>query len=136
VIILNETYLNAGEEFQFGLTGYTSWHQPRDTRDTRGGGVAIYVHANFFSDIIFDDILNEIHFLGINIPEVGLNFATIYRPPVPSNIYPFFDTLDKILEPNRKLILLGDINLDLLRDSDWAAKKKSWADGSSTSANS
>jgi hypothetical protein len=78
VVILNETYLKPGEELQFGLTGYTSWHQPRNTRDTRGGGVAIYLHASFFSNIIFSDILNEVHFLGINSPEVGLT-ATFFK---------------------------------------------------------
>ncbi len=33
ILILNETWIRAGEEVFFGLTGYAAWHQPRDTRE-------------------------------------------------------------------------------------------------------
>lgn len=67
VVVLNETKLLPGEEFSYNLTGFNVYHQPRNTRTTRGGGVAIFTASWIQVDRVFGEIVDEGHFLGITI---------------------------------------------------------------------
>ena len=117
VIVLNETWLKAGEERFYGLTGYDAYHQPRTSRDSRGGGIAIYTATELKCGQSFGESTDEIQFLGISLPTLNMKVITFYRPPPLANINSFYSLLDSYLESHKNSIILGDSNVNLLDTS-------------------
>lgn len=112
VVVLAETWLLPGEEGFFGLDGYVSYHQPRNTRDTRGGGLAIFVAKHLQAVPLVDEMVGEIQFLGIKLLTPLLSVIAYYRPPNMINMYDFLTHLDRILYKYPNTILTGDSNIN------------------------
>lgn len=58
----------------------------------------------------------EVQFLVINLKDIRIKLCGIYRPPTSqhSNMREFLDLYDHILENNKNMITIGDVNIDLL----------------------
>jgi hypothetical protein len=91
VLVLNETWLLPGEEINYNLNGFISHHQPRDSRNSKGGGVAIYTASHLNHGMMFGEIIDEVHFLGVTLLDFNIHFFTFYRPPTNQN-FEFFLT--------------------------------------------
>ena len=123
IIFLTETRIYSNPTINVNIPGYTFLHKPTPTK---AGGVGAYVSNNLkFSE-------NET--LSLDIEEckdlwfkVGLQrrrpkriFAVVYRHPC-NNKNTFFESMDKKLltlnRKNAKILLMGDINIDLSTDT-------------------
>lgn len=95
----------------------------------KSGGVAVYSKSNLISYVTgieeIQDLSLELHIevgaIKIEISGLTIIVLGIYRSPV-GNIDTFFNRLDYIIckmstnKPNVRLIILGDINIDTLKD--------------------
>jgi hypothetical protein len=123
VIFLTETWFNQYNYNLYGISGYTSVHNYRQTR--RGGGVALYIKdtikykcrpeldiLNDFIESKFVEIQNESN--GINKPVI---IGVIYRPPnTDTDAFNELinDTLMKINNENKCTYILGDFNTNIM----------------------
>lgn len=116
LIILTETWIYPNEEHFYNLPAYTVLH---NSRSTRGGGTSIYVREGLKFN---QNDLSTFNFGDCNVVSLYLikektTIIGIYRPP--QNKTDIFVTeLDKLLERQKnKTILIGDMNLDLLKET-------------------
>lgn len=119
IIFLSETFLKDSNTRFYNIEGYNSFHSTREGRD--GGGIVFFLKKSIKThhkiDIVF---CREVQFLIINLLDYNVKIC-VYRPP--SSFYSlesdFLEKLDGILDRNNNLIVIGDVNIDLLkRDSD------------------
>jgi len=95
----------------------------RIDRPSNGGGIIIFVHRNYVSEMINCFITSNIELLNITVKYnfcIPIHIITIYRPPNCS-IVNFFDELYNFLcnlnYIDYPIILNGDFNINLLDDS-------------------
>lgn len=116
LIILTETWIYSNEKQFFNINKYNAVH---DCRNRRGGGTSIFIREEF--EFIENDAtiydLHDCNIVSIILPKHKLKIFGIYRPPQ-SIFENFIDQLDKMLEAQKEeCILIGDINLDLLKNT-------------------
>ena len=120
IIVLSETWGVAGEIDDLSLEGYSSLHTTREVR--RSGGVSVYATSNMH--------MRQIEELSVCSPTIETCVAelktasitvivfAVYRPHSDS-IANFNQQQDVMLQSplikNKSIILLGDINVDLLK---------------------
>lgn len=115
ILALNETWLLPGEEQFFNLPGYETLHQVRGTRETRGGGLALFIAKHLQYADVFGEVTNEVQFLGVTLPQLNVSIITFYRPPGSQNVTHFFSRLEYYLDKYKRSIVVGDSNFDLLK---------------------
>ena len=116
VIFLTETFLSAGESLFYNLEGYDALHFSRESR--MGGGLVFYIKKDIkVSHEVQKIQCREVQLMIVNLEELNIKICGIYRPPTSnfSNIREFLDLLDNVLENNKNMICIGDINVDLLK---------------------
>ena len=118
VIVFNETWLSPGSDVLFDLNGYSEYNQ---YRGDHGGGIKFYVRdmidVSLIEDLCFTMDLFECLTCRLIVAGVHYILCCIYRPPQ-SSVNNFLTYLrDNILSrfsKNSKIILVGDININLL----------------------
>lgn len=117
IIILVETNINEEETSFYEIHGFESNFINRPNRS--GGGIAIYVRNNLtYTNISTTFSSFESLCIKINTLE-NITIVAVYRPPS-LNVYDFIRELDDILQTIKRqktVILLGDINIDLLKQT-------------------
>lgn len=126
IIALNETWLRSDDpDSFFKLKNYNQHVCNRKNRI--GGGVALYVNCKYEYSLRHDSPFSE-HFESVLI-ELKANdidvkpilICVLYRPPDPANFEHFVTQLDSLFslaaQERKKLIVLGDLNLDTLTTS-------------------
>lgn len=119
IIFISETKLRAIKfPTKFNLLHYKAFHSPRIS-GRGGGGILMYVHENLRVNQK-TQIVNvfEIQFLIVKLLDIDISICGVYRPPTSifSPLDSFYDEYDLILSKHKKLISVGDFNIDLLRD--------------------
>lgn len=116
VIVVAETWITPADVNLYNIDGYWSYHNPRKERD--GGGVSVWVHKKYVSYISYeyDDFFNN--FLCIHIQQLNFKIIAIYN----TNNNEFFNQFDQILTTNRRCIIVGDFNINLLEKNDTTNK--------------
>ena len=121
VIGLSETWLNTYNQNNFPLPNYNSTEMVR--KNKQGGGVCLYINKSLQ--------FRERHDLALNIEDViesqviditakprNIIIGIIYRPPN-DKLEEFRECLASLLQKidlqNKKCVLMGDFNLDLLK---------------------
>lgn len=116
IIILTETWIYSDEVLYFDLPSYTAVH---NCRSTRGGGVCIYIN-NAIAFQTRDVPVQEPHdcnIAAIYLSELNYMIYGIYRPPS-SDSRTYVNLMDGIMErEDRPTLIVGDMNLDLLKES-------------------
>ena len=123
VLAFSETWLTDDLLSLFPLSNYNSSHSCRNNRT--GGGVSLYVSNayNFISrkDLSADFATTHVEsvFIDLALGRKNVIVGCIYRPP-DSDIITFNDalysTLENINKENKLCVLLGDFNINLLKD--------------------
>ena len=118
VLALNETRL--GDTIHDARIDIDDYAVYRKDRNTRGGGVLIYVNENRLNhklrrDLMMDQV--ELVTIEINQPKSSpIVVIAWYRPPGSSTV--LFDAIETILmkldDENKDIIFLGDFNCDYL----------------------
>ena len=119
-IVITETWLNECIDRGFDLPGYNSLNT---YRDGSGGGIKIYYHDSLSVKVVeqYSGILptHEALTIKASIPLIGeIYLLGIYRPPN-NSINAFNDFLNNTLNhfANKKCIILGDLNIDMLKNN-------------------
>ena len=128
VIGLTETWLTKHNKDIFNFENYNHICKTRDIK--RGGGVSMYtkkgLQYKLREDLSLFDSNCESIFSEITSNVLGkqnIVCGVIYRPPNTS-LHPFLDYIDKVLETIKKekkiCYILGDFNIDLLKQNEHA----------------
>ena len=121
--ILNLTETRFSKDFTVDLDGYNSYHVTRDN-ETPSGGTSIYVQSHLKSRIInhlsYSNLSIEICTIELSLPNQTVVCMGIYRPHSDS-VENFSNILCDILDDpylrNKFCIIMGDLNICLLRDN-------------------
>lgn len=127
IIILTETWIYANEEQYFNIDKFKAVH---NCRNTRGGGASIYIREEiaFIENDMTAYNFNECNIVSLKLVKQKLTIFGVYRPPQ-NNIEEYINELDKLLENQKETcILIGDINLDLLKDTQVVTNYKNTID--------
>lgn len=110
VVVFSETWLYLNEICN--IINYDVYHS---CRSDRGGGVSIFVLSTLKHRKIFEMVDDINNFLIIELVDHNMKIFGVYNPGrnVPDFIQKFEDTLSKYC----RMIVLGDMNINLLDDS-------------------
>jgi hypothetical protein len=117
LFFLNETKLN--EFVPPSSINHPCYTILRRDRDSRGGGVLVYIKKNI--QIIKSKIIDKIEaiFFQIKLNNQLVHFIACYRPPdYDKNL--FFGELDKLLfliNPELPIFIIGDFNVNILSNN-------------------
>ena len=115
VLVVSETWLDLGDEFQVHIPGYTFVHWDRLTR---GGGVGIFIADYIHYAVVASGGEIEQLWIRLTMGRVDFYIGAIYRPP-DLNFKVFFDELEKSfsqwLSESMNIFCCGDFNLNLLK---------------------
>nr|CAI5861241.1 unnamed protein product [Callosobruchus analis] len=112
---ITETWLNRSiNDNQLKINGYNLY---RKDRETRGGGVCIYVKETYATHVIdgLDDAIEQI-WVEIKTNKQNLAMDTVYRSPnedVTTFWSIFEDTLSSVHMPVDKLVCTGDFSINM-----------------------
>lgn len=112
-IALTETRILDSETDFFNIPNYKSYFS---NRNDGHGGAALFVHNSLDSNLIMSGVEFKINFVIVNIPTIKTSIAVVYKKPTVS-ISKFLDVLNKILDQTNKIIVIGDMNLDIQTDN-------------------
>ena len=120
VIVISETWGVTGEHDSLSLDDYNSFHTTR--QDRRSGGVSVYAACNLqLSQLVELSVCNptiETCVAELKAGSETIIIFAVYRPHSDS-IDNFYQQLDQMLQSplinNKSIIVLGDINIDLLK---------------------
>lgn len=115
IYIIAVTEINISEEtskYQ-NLLDYNAFYS---TNATGKGGVALFIHKSLACGVIENVENNDINCLIANIPVLKVNVGVLYKNPnVP--IESLLEYYDIILRKDQRTLLLGDVNIDLLKQN-------------------
>jgi hypothetical protein len=121
VIGISETWLKPSlDSFTYALPGYSLFRNDRIGK--AGGGVAVYVRSSLSSKLLLSSpppYSNSPEFLFVEILTEGgkVLVGIVYRPPNAGRLCILEDALLQLMHRYQHIILLGDFNSDLLKDS-------------------
>ena len=127
ILVFTETWLTPDKEDQCKFPGYNHIHLLRPISDdidfkARGGGVSIFIKNNLEythrPDLTTMLPYMECSFIEMKYNNIKYLIGGIYRVPN-TNIDSFLTNFNSIIEPlksTHKIILLGDYNIDLLKN--------------------
>ena len=120
IIVLTETWFSKNNEF--AINGYNGYHITRND-GRRSGGVSVYVSksldSKFLPEITFCNYSIEICSVKIRLGSEFWYFLGIYRPHsgTPEEFLQYLgEILDSPEVQNKKVLITGDINVDLLKE--------------------
>lgn len=113
-IALTEIRIKQESNRFFNLPNYTLYVNNRSDGD---GGIALYVHDSLNSGLVMSGCSSNVNYLLVKIPELSINIAVVYKQPKHSNHEPFINCIDSILKNHGRVLLVGDMNVDLLKSS-------------------
>lgn len=120
ILVLTETWLYQQESDNIKILNYSAYHS---CRETRGGGVSIFIQKKYEANIILESNQNNNNILIIYINTLKVHMGAIYKQPS-SCIKSFLEKLDQTILPIRNAILIGDFNLNLLETSKQSSEYK------------
>lgn len=114
IILLTETWLNQNETDSMYIKNFSCIHI---CRNSLGGGSAIYIRDNIkWTPKTSQITKSNNEFVIINLDELNIKIGVVYRQPS-SNVNVFNEETENILNNNKRLILVGDINIDLYQNN-------------------
>ena len=122
IIGLAETNVDESLKNLYSIPNYTSFYQDTQRGKSKGTGIAIFARNDLNASIVdkvgFCTPNIESLFIQISNTENPITFGVVYRPPS-GELDKFLDTLSTIVSilPKRNVHILGDYNIDLLKQS-------------------
>lgn len=112
IIALTEIRITYECNEYYQLNNYKAYFCNRDSGD---GGVAIYVHNSIQTCEIVNECHLNINFLCVSIIHMKFKIAVLYKQPKVTNSI-FLRYLNDKLLTMKRLLLIGDMNYDLLKE--------------------
>ena len=125
IVVLSETWIKDSSD-HINLPGFVSYHSIRQGI-RRGGGVSIFIDKNIDSTDLPNFFVNNEAFdcagIRATVGKEVINIIGVYRPPRSSDGYQTLDRFNSMfpdllqtLAPNQRNLIVGDFNVDLLKD--------------------
>lgn len=112
-IALTEIRISQESNKYYHIPNYNVYFNNRVSGD---GGVALYIHNSIQATEIYNECHQNINFLIVKINKLKFNLGVIYKKPtVTKNTFNEF--LRHKLSKNKKTILIGDTNIDILKQN-------------------
>ena len=123
IMVLTETWLDEGDQCISAIEGYNALHTIRE--NGRSGGVSLYSDKTLtvepIRELTLCTDLIETCVAEVNIGSELMVILAVYRPHS-GTVEQFCQILDELLHSqhlrNKSLILLGDLNINLLKQHD------------------
>lgn len=112
-IALTETRINESDVPFYNLQNYNVFHC---TRFDGYGGCALFVHDTLSCNLIEKKSLFNIELLNVNIVDIAASITVVYKQPAVSGDI-FIQTLNSFTENRGKMIIIGDMNINVLGSS-------------------
>ena len=116
IVVVGESWIDAGEVGLYSLPGYSAIFA---SRDGFAGGLVVYVHERL--DYVVNESLSSAFFyisLTVQLPPndvaTKFNLHAYYRPSVESNVDGFLDHLAKAIDGDKFGMIAGDVNINVL----------------------
>jgi hypothetical protein len=110
-IALTEVRLDDDYSYYYNLSNYKSFFC---NKVKNSGGVALYVRDSLSCSPVFHASIANVDMLCVSIASLNIKICVIYKQPTVS-FASFLPIIDCFLEKYRNCILVGDINIDLLK---------------------
>ena len=125
IVVLSETWIKDSSN-HINIPGFVSYHSIRQG-NRRGGGVSIFIDKDIDSAELPNFFVNNEAFdsagIKATIGKEIINIIGVYRPPRSSDgqqtldrFNSMFPDLLQTLAPNQRNLIVGDFNVDLLKD--------------------
>lgn len=112
-IALTEVRIEEQQAKFFNIPSYTSFFC---TRADGYGGCGLLVHNTLSSNLIDKKSNANIELLSVNIVELSICITVVYKQPAVSSDT-FIDTFQNFIDNKKTTIVIGDTNIDLLKDT-------------------
>lgn len=112
IIALTEVRIHDDATQFFSIPHYNSFYQ---TRADGHGGCALFVHESISCSLVEKKSTQNIEILTVSIIELGVSVTVVYKQPAVT-VAVFVDIFMKYLENKKNLIIIGDFNINLLKD--------------------
>lgn len=112
-LFLTETWLKNTDTKYFKIMGYQGLH---NCRNTRGGGVAVYVKEGLQFELLDAPVIEKCNIVGIKLANFKYKFLCLYRSPK-NNMSTYLAELNKLLENYQNTVIIGDMNINVLKSS-------------------
>lgn len=110
IIALSEIWIYSNENQYYNIDGYTSFFSNRS--ENRSGGCCIFVHDEIDATLIQEYEFELSNFLIVKLMKLNIHIACVYRYG-DSNLTNFNEQLEKNIFTFKRLVLVGDININL-----------------------
>lgn len=112
-IALTEVKLHENQVPYFNIPNYTAFFC---TRSDGYGGTALYVHDSINAHLIEKKSTQNIELVMVKILELSATIAVVYKQPAVGDDV-FLNFTHTLIESKKNIIVIGDMNLNLLIDS-------------------
>lgn len=112
-IALTEVRLSDECSAFFNIDNYNAFYC---NKQMNSGGVALFCHGSMSCSSLFQMNLSNVDILGVSILSLNLKIIVVYKQPT-VNLSNFLPVIDCLLEKYRKCIIVGDLNIDLLKNN-------------------
>lgn len=121
IIAITESWLKETETKFYNIDKYNAVH---NCRKTRGGGTILYIRNDLKYETLELEKAERTNICGVYLKSYNINILNIYRAPK-NKIHDFLNYFNEILIKYPNSVVVGDMNLDVLKDSN---KIKSYKD--------
>lgn len=112
-IALTEIKLDELENQYYNIRNYNAFFS---NKSRNSGGVALYCHQSIPCSVLASRLDHNMNFLCVFAKSFNIKIIIFYKQPS-VNFEIFLNYLDNILDNHKRFVLLGDLNVDILRDS-------------------
>lgn len=113
VLFIGESWLKDSDNAFININGYDSVFSNR--KHKIGGGVCCFIKSGYAYSVLTNESVEDSSILVIRIDNLG-TFCGFYRAPQ-TKVDLFIRRLESIILEHKNVMFLGDINIDLLSDS-------------------
>ena len=77
------------------------------------GVVTVFCHQSISFNTVLTEHRERVELIVINVSKFNLKIGIVYKNPKAPSSY-FIELMDSLLSANKRMILIGDMNIDLL----------------------
>lgn len=111
IIELTETWLSPEEEHLYNINGYNAIFR---SRQTRGGGILIYLKHGIEYKEKINSITNKIEIITVELVQEKVSITLIYKPPHVDFTKLEYTLINNIVNRKKSLIIMGDFNINIM----------------------
>jgi Reverse transcriptase (RNA-dependent DNA polymerase) len=113
-VVICETWLSESMAKFCNIPGYIAVH---NCRSDGYAGLSVFVKDGIEFEVVCNEKLDRNQFILLSFKAQNFKLLSVYRDSAERIPRQFFRYIDRILEKNNKLLIIGDFNIDLYDDT-------------------